>query len=40
MEPILNVKNLTMTFGGLKALDNVDITIEKGQIAALIGRPL
>ncbi len=37
MEPILNVKNLTMTFGGLKALDNVDITIEKGQIAALIG---
>ncbi|MBU0970440.1 MAG: ABC transporter ATP-binding protein [Proteobacteria bacterium] len=37
MEPILNVKNLTMTFGGLKALDNVNIAIEKGQIAALIG---
>ncbi len=37
MKPILNVKNLTMTFGGLKALDSVDIAIEKGQIAALIG---
>lgn len=37
MEPILNVKNLTMKFGGLKALDDVTIAIEKGQIAALIG---
>ncbi len=37
MEPILNVKNLTMKFGGLKALDDVSITIEKGQITALIG---
>jgi branched-chain amino acid transport system ATP-binding protein len=37
MEPILNVKNLTMNFGGLKALDNIDLKVEKGQIAALIG---
>lgn len=37
MEPILNVKNLTMTFGGLKALDSIDLTVERGQIAALIG---
>lgn len=37
MEPILNVKNLTMNFGGLKALDDVNIRVEKGQIAALIG---
>lgn len=37
MEPILDVKNLTMKFGGLKALDDVSIAIEKGQIAALIG---
>ena len=36
MEPILNVKNLTMNFGGLKALDSVNLTVEKGQIAALI----
>jgi branched-chain amino acid transport system ATP-binding protein len=37
MEPILNVKNLTMNFGGLKALDSVSLSVEKGQIAALIG---
>ena len=37
MEPILNVTNLTMNFGGLKALDAVNISVEKGQIAALIG---
>jgi len=37
MEPILNVKNLTMNFGGLTALDNVNIAVEKGEIAALIG---
>ena len=37
MEPILNVKNLTMNFGGLKALDDVNIMVEQGQIAALIG---
>jgi branched-chain amino acid transport system ATP-binding protein len=37
MEPILNVKNLTMKFGGLTALDSVDIAIKKGEIAALIG---
>jgi branched-chain amino acid transport system ATP-binding protein len=37
MEPILNVKNLTMNFGGLKALDSINLKVEKGQIAALIG---
>ncbi len=37
MEPILKVKNLTMRFGGLKALDTVNMEIKKGQIAALIG---
>ncbi len=37
MEPVLNVKNLTMNFGGLKALDDVNIAVEKGEIAALIG---
>lgn len=37
MKPVLNVKNLTMNFGGLKALDSVDIAVEKGQIAAIIG---
>jgi len=37
MESILDVKNLTMNFGGLKALDSIDLTVENGQIAALIG---
>ncbi len=37
MEPILNVKNLTMRFGGLTALNKVNLAVEKGQIAALIG---
>lgn len=37
MEPILNVKNLTMKFGGLTALDSIDISIKHGEIAALIG---
>jgi branched-chain amino acid transport system ATP-binding protein len=37
MEPILNVKNLTMKFGGLTALDSIDLSIKQGEIAALIG---
>lgn len=37
MEPILDVKRLTMAFGGLKALDNVDLHVRQGEIVALIG---
>jgi branched-chain amino acid transport system ATP-binding protein len=37
MEPILQVKNLTMDFGGLRALDSIDLDVYAGQIAALIG---
>ncbi|PKN20833.1 MAG: ABC transporter ATP-binding protein [Deltaproteobacteria bacterium HGW-Deltaproteobacteria-6] len=37
MENILEVKNMTMDFGGLRALDNVNLHIQKGEIAALIG---
>ncbi|MBF0572664.1 MAG: ABC transporter ATP-binding protein [Desulfamplus sp.] len=37
MKPILEVKSMTMDFGGLRAIDNVDLSIEKGQIVALIG---
>ena len=37
MEPILDVKKLTMDFGGLRALDKVDIDIGQGEIVALIG---
>jgi len=37
MDNILEVKNLTMDFGGLRALDNVSLHLQKGEIAALIG---
>jgi branched-chain amino acid transport system ATP-binding protein len=37
MENILDVKDLTMDFGGLRALDSVCLHIQKGEIAALIG---
>ena len=37
MKPILEVKNLTKFFGGLKALDKLDLDIRKGEIVALIG---
>ncbi|WP_300460330.1 ABC transporter ATP-binding protein [Desulfobacula sp.] len=37
MKPILEVKNMTMAFGGLKAIDSLDISIHQGEIAALIG---
>jgi branched-chain amino acid transport system ATP-binding protein len=34
---ILEVRNLTMDFGGLRALDSFDLNIEEGTIIALIG---
>jgi branched-chain amino acid transport system ATP-binding protein len=37
MESILDVKQLTMNFGGLRALDEVDLDVRKGEIVALIG---
>lgn len=37
MESILDVKQLTMNFGGLRALDEVDLDVQKGEIVALIG---
>jgi branched-chain amino acid transport system ATP-binding protein len=37
MAPILNVKQLTMNFGGLRALDKVDLDVNQGEIVALIG---
>jgi branched-chain amino acid transport system ATP-binding protein len=36
-QPILKVVNLGMQFGGLKALDRLDLEVESGEIAALIG---
>ncbi len=37
MKPIMEVKQLTMDFGGLRALDSVDLDILAGEIVALIG---
>ncbi len=37
MAPILEVKHLTMDFGGLRALDHVDLDVKQNEIVALIG---
>ena len=34
---MLEVKNIGISFGGLKAVDDFSITIEKGQLYGLIG---
>lgn len=34
---LLEVQNMTKEFGGLRAIDALDLTIEKGQILGLIG---
>ena len=34
---LLEVKNLSISFGGLKAVDGFHIDIEKGQLYGLIG---
>jgi len=36
-ETFLKIENITKTFPGVKALDNVDLEIEKGEIHVLIG---
>ncbi len=36
-EPILDVKNISMHFGGLKAVDQVSLTVYPDEIVALIG---
>jgi branched-chain amino acid transport system ATP-binding protein len=37
MKPILDVKGLTKDFGGLRALDDIDLHVNNGEIVALIG---
>ena len=36
-ETILEIHDLTMTFGGIRALDRLDLEIRQGEIVALIG---
>lgn len=35
--PLLSIKKLTKTFGGLAAVTNVDMSVEEGEIVGLIG---
>ncbi len=37
MENHIEVKNLTHTFGGLTALENINVSLKRGEIAGLIG---
>lgn len=37
MTPILEVRGLRVTFGGLAALQGLDLTVEQGQITSVIG---
>jgi branched-chain amino acid transport system ATP-binding protein len=37
MKPVLDVAGMFMDFGGLRALDNINIQVNKGEIVALIG---
>ncbi|MGB2630829.1 MAG: ABC transporter ATP-binding protein [Candidatus Omnitrophota bacterium] len=37
MDNLLEVKNLTISFGGKKAVDNVSFSLHPGQIMALVG---
>jgi len=37
MAPILDIQDLSMVFGGLRAIDQVSMHIKKGEICALIG---
>lgn len=37
MENVLSLQNMTMQFGGLKAIDTLNLDVNKGEIVALIG---
>src|ERR1044072_3590518 len=35
--PVLELKGLTKHFGGVRAVDNIDLTVQQGEILGLIG---
>jgi branched-chain amino acid transport system ATP-binding protein len=37
MEPLLQTKNLSVHYGGVKAVNNVSVSIDEGEIVALMG---
>ena len=37
MQAILEMRNITKSFGGVKALDNVNFKVLSGEIHALVG---
>lgn len=37
MEPLLNVTKLCKSFGGVKAIDNLSLAVDPGEICAIIG---
>jgi branched-chain amino acid transport system ATP-binding protein len=37
MQPVLDIKQMTMDFGGLRALDDISLQVNKSEIVALIG---
>ncbi len=37
MEPLLEVKNITKRFGGLTAVDNVNMKIFPGEVVGILG---
>jgi len=37
MTPLLETRNLSRSFGGLKAVDSVDFSLQEGEVRALIG---
>src|SRR3972149_9597900 len=37
MDPILEIKNLSKRFGGITAVDNFSLQVNKGEILGLIG---
>ena len=37
MQPFIKVENLTKSYGGLKAIEEITLEIRKGEILSLVG---
>lgn len=36
-KPVVEMKNISKSFGGIKALDNVNLTLQEGEVLGLVG---